>query len=138
MIKDAYCSLEIAKLLKEKGFREVCHRYYNAQFDEIRTVSDTFMMDFNDNDFMKRIAMKGAISIPTHQMVLAWLRKKGIYIEIRHSFAEYGDKPQFFGVIYSKDEEFDKKSACFLRMKDKYEDAVEGVIKYILITLTQL
>ena len=45
MIKEAYVSFETAKLLKEKGFRAETNRYYNAQFDEIRTVSDTFMMD---------------------------------------------------------------------------------------------
>ena len=83
IMKEAYVSFEVAKLLKEKGFKEVCHRYYNAQFDEIRTVSDTFITDFNDNDFMKRIAMEGAISIPTHQMAMAWLReKKNIEISI--------------------------------------------------------
>ena len=47
MIKEAYCSKEVSILLKEKGFNEATNRHYNAQYDEIRTVSDTFMTYWN-------------------------------------------------------------------------------------------
>lgn len=73
MITEDYVSFETAKLLKEKGFDEATNRYYNAQYDQIRTVSDTFLWHWNDEEFMKRIGMSGAIAIPTLQMAMKWL-----------------------------------------------------------------
>lgn len=74
MVQEQYVSFEVAKLLKEKGFRAITNRYYNAQYDEIRTVSDTFMMDWNDEERMSKVFMPGSIAIPTQQMACAWLR----------------------------------------------------------------
>ena len=34
MIKEAYCSFEVAKLLKEKGFNEKCRGGYHYEFDD--------------------------------------------------------------------------------------------------------
>ena len=73
--KEHYVDLETAKRLKKLGFRWVCHRYYNAQYDTARSVSDTFEMDFNDDEHMKRLHMDGAYSIPTLQMANQWLRE---------------------------------------------------------------
>lgn len=75
-MKEAYVTLEIAERLKALGFREITNRYYNAQYDQIRTVSDTFMMDWNDEEHMSSITMPGAVAIPTHQMVIDWLIDK--------------------------------------------------------------
>ena len=75
MIKEAYVSFELVKLLKEKGFNEATNRYYNAQYDEIRTVSDTFMTYWNNEEHMKVLMMEGALAIPTHQLAMAWLRE---------------------------------------------------------------
>ena len=75
-MKEAYVTLEIAERLKALGFREETNRYYNAQYDQIRTVSDTFMMDWNDEEHMSSITMPGAVSIPTHQMTVDWLIEK--------------------------------------------------------------
>ena len=75
MITEDYVSFETAKLLKEKGFDEATNRYYNAQYDQIRTVSDTFMWHWNDEKFMKHVMMEGAVAIPTIQMTMKWLRE---------------------------------------------------------------
>ena len=75
MITEDYVSFETAKLLKEKGFDEATNRYYNAQYDQIRTVSDTFMWHWNDEKFMKHVMMEGAVAIPTIQMIMKWLRE---------------------------------------------------------------
>lgn len=128
-MKEDYCSLEISKLLKDKGFNEICAGYYDRKGRFDMTLSKV------NNIRWEGHYIAGNISAPTLQMAMAWLREKDVYIEIRHSFAEYGDKPQYFGSIYSKNEEFDKKAACFLRMKNKYEDAVEDVLKYCLTNL---
>lgn len=76
MITEDYVSLETAKLLKDKGFRCATNRYYNAQYDEIRTTSDTFMMNWNDAKYMKHLGMEGAVAIPTLQMAAKWLREE--------------------------------------------------------------
>ena len=39
MIKEAYCSFEVAKLLKEKGFDEVCDLYYPKEGGDIEGLS---------------------------------------------------------------------------------------------------
>lgn len=87
MITEDYVSFETAKLLKEKGFDEATNRYYNAQCNQIRTVSDTFMWHWNNEEFMKRVLMEGAIAIPTLQMAMKWLRKvHEIFIRPNTSF----------------------------------------------------
>ena len=81
MITEDYVSFETAKLLKEKGFDEATNRYYNPQYSQIRTVSDTFMWNWNNEEFMKRVGLVGAIAIPTLQMAMKWLRKeKGVAV----------------------------------------------------------
>ena len=82
MITEDYISLETARLLKDKGFRCDTNCYYNAQYDEIRTVSDTFMLDWNDVKYMKRLGMEGAVAIPTLQMVVKYLDTLGFYISV--------------------------------------------------------
>ena len=82
-ITEDYVSFETAKLLKDKGFDEATNRYYNAQHDQIRTVSDTFLWHWNDEEFMKRVLMDGAIAIPTLQMAMKWLREvHGLHISL--------------------------------------------------------
>lgn len=59
MIKEDYCSFELSKLLKEKGFKqEGCHKSYS---------------------------MEGPVA-PTHQMAMKWLREKDIDIIIMPLF----------------------------------------------------
>lgn len=59
MITEDYCSFELSKLLKEKGFKqEGCHKSYS---------------------------MEGPVA-PTHQMAMKWLREKDIDIIIMPLF----------------------------------------------------
>ena len=75
MIKERYCSYEVAKLLKEKGFDEVCTcLYYNGDWEFV-----------NDNAYEhvirnSSIVNKDFITAPTHQMACDWLMRLGIYI----------------------------------------------------------
>ena len=64
MVEEDYVSFETAKLLKEKGFRAVTNRYYNTQFGEARTVSDAFMSDWNDDEYMSSIMMPTTVFAP--------------------------------------------------------------------------
>ena len=77
MIKERYCSIELSKLLKEKGFDEKTLAYYD---DDILCNGDWF--EWNRSPL-------GHISAPTHQMACDWLREKGFYIEIQTLFDEF-------------------------------------------------
>jgi len=137
MIKEAYVSFEVAKLLKEKGFNELCGRYYSSQFNEMRTVGDICMMSWNSiSDEYEYI------SIPTHQMAMAWLRE--IYhleINITFGFPFIDGKQQykyFWSIVRVCDNHLeypmdDPNSAYYNEeMADSYEDAVEAALKYCL------
>lgn len=72
MIKEAYCSFEISKLLKEKGFNENVRAWYN--------IYDKVNIDFRVSPDAPHLQ----IPCPTHQMTMAWLREvHNIHIEIR-------------------------------------------------------
>ena len=59
MIKEAYCSHEVSKLLKEKGFDEDCKRYY----DPIILLTTLYYgMSFCKNSDMK----ENEVTAPTH------------------------------------------------------------------------
>lgn len=135
MIKEAYVSLEVAKLLKEKGFNEATNRYYNAQHDEIRTVSDTFMTYWNNEEHMKVLMMEGALAIPTHQMAMAWLREvHNIFIVIEpHMYDYINEKNSSYVISLWQGDNYSEN----ITSKDypTYEEAVEAALKYSLENL---
>ena len=118
MIKEAYCSKEVSILLKEKGFNEATNRHYNAQYDEIRTVSDTFMTYWNNEEHMKVLMMEGALAIPTHQMAMFDLTKRG--------YCPY---------VYQLDYDMEWVVKWRINTPMKYEEAVEAALKYSLENL---
>lgn len=131
MIREAYVSFEVAKLLKEKGFNEATNRHYNAQYDEIRTVSDTFMTYWNNEEHMKVLMMEGALAIPTHQMAIAWLRTKHIIIVVQPEYFNADAICSYWGVDIWADDNYEKLQGDF----PIYEEAVEAALKYSLENL---
>lgn len=121
MIAEDYCSFEVAKLLKEKGFNEKCSRWYVANEPQEGLV----VSGFGENQFY--------INAPTHQMAMKWLRGKGIYITI-----VYGDYPSLNKVFWTPQidslEGFNLPDS-FYEEYDKYEEAVEAALKYSLENL---
>ena len=106
MIQEDYCSFEVAKLLKEKGFDYQGFDYIDFEGEVIRQ------------------------DRPTHQMAMKWLRDiHNINIEI--NFNRYGPnyrykiiyKPEILDDIYS--------TGNYLY----YEEAVEVALKYTLENL---
>ena len=67
MIKEAYCSFEVSKLLKEKGFNERSYCYYYLNGEIRQAIADAPW----NNGVMEPIL----ICAPTHQMAMAWLRE---------------------------------------------------------------
>ena len=132
MIKEAYVSFEAAKLLKEKGFNEATNRHYNAKYDEIRTVSDTFMTYWNNEEHMKVLMMEGALAIPTHQMAMKWLREeKRTSIIIEFDLTKRGYCPY----VYQLDYDMEWVVKWRINTPIKYEEAVEAALKYSLENL---
>lgn len=77
MIKEDYVSFETAKLLKEKGFNELCHATYDTavtggkpEFSEYEVLS-FFPYGMRNTD--DKYGM--VISAPTLQIAMRWLRK---------------------------------------------------------------
>ena len=70
MITEDYVSFETAKLLKEKGFDEACHAYYDG--------GHRHLLKFVQNGLYNNagvVANSGICVGPTLQMAMKWLRE---------------------------------------------------------------
>lgn len=114
MIKEAYCSFEVAKLLKEKEFCERCFICYEQNGEVFEGFGN-----WNKTDIY--------IAAPTHQMACAWLRDvhnidicvfpyQIDYIGYSYEVKIYKNKEMYFSITDSK----------------TYEEAVEIALKYTL------
>lgn len=127
LIEEAYVSFEVAKLLKEKGFDEEILSFYIPYEDgEVKFVVSPNKANYNAEQHW-------LISAPTHQMAMGWLREKGVYITI-----VYGDYPSLNKVFWTPQidslEGFDFPDS-FYKEYNKYEEAVEAALKYVLENL---
>lgn len=129
MITEDYVSFDTAKLLKEKGFDELCPTFYETDEPDNGPKYSKKLGWFlhNSYDYSDRHG-KMIISAPTLQMAMKWLR------EIHDAIVN---------VFYDKDEE--KWCAEHYRMLiddytlighyNTYEQACEVAIKYCLENL---
>lgn len=137
MIKEAYVSFEVAKLLKEKGFDCPCHGTYDTavtggkpKFFEYE-VLNYFPNGMKNSD--DKYGM--VISAPTYQMVMAWLREiHNIFIVIEPYTYNYVDEKisSYVASLWQGDN-------CCENITSKnyptYEETVEAAIKYCLENL---
>ena len=132
MIQEDYCSFEVAKLLKEKGFDEQCRDFYrqeNGNWLHRNTYEYNY---FN----LQMPIWKDCYACPTHQMAMKWLRKKyNIYISIQPDFPS--DKDYKMCWCWSASILFENCISttgyqCYI---ETYEDAVEASLKYCLENL---
>ena len=128
MIEERYCSSEVSRLLREKGFDEACTRlYYN---DDLEFVNDNVYGHVLRNS---SIANKDFITAPTHQMACDWLREvHKIFIEISVSIDLNGDYHYRYSVL-NKDCKYARKG--YTSFDWNYTDAVEEALKYSLENL---
>lgn len=129
MIKEAYVSFEIAKLLKEKGFNERSA----ASYDSKGQLQEGYAY-WNKTPIWH--------AAPTHQMTMAWLREHGLYINVvisydysvdangnevdRWTFWLFEIFSSFSGnLIYTEE----------VNQYDSYEETVEAALKYCLENL---
>lgn len=115
MIEEAYCSFEIAKLLKEKGFITPCDWLY-----------------CNDGTFGHRNSLwdKEMFPAPTHQMAMAWLREAHyLWIDI-DPLTNY---KWTWSIWLMNDPNF--KMGESSQVTTNYKEAVEAALKYALENL---
>ena len=120
-LTEDYCSKEITDLLKEKGFK--CGATYSKGF-------------VKDGDGFVGGLVRHEDKV-THQMVMKWLREKGLFIEIH--IGELGDSFLYFITIQNEYGVWgaDSKVIGSPAKVDfpTYEEAVEAALKYCLTKL---
>lgn len=122
MITEDYCSYELSKLLKEKGFK--CGATYSKGF-------------VKDGDGFVGGLVRHEDKI-THQMAMKWLR------EVHNKHCDIGydiDLGWFFQIIDLKETvEYDYPETKYYHTENEigfnfYEEAVEAALKYALENL---
>lgn len=123
MIAENYCSFEIAKLLKKKGFNCPCRVVYSPK----GIVKHYLKEEVHTYD------LKGHKKLcPTHQMAMKWLRDvHNITIE---PLVDFGSSDKYW---WSADISYIKKDGLIttLTAYNTYEEAVEEALKYVLENL---
>ena len=115
MIREAYVSFEVAKLLNEKGFVQETLMVYNqnGNFMPNGAIEDTYQVFY---------------SAPTHQMAMAWLREvHNLHIDIDPSEGNWNPT-----VITLNDWTCVIRFGETIPIQDTYEEAVEAALKYTL------
>ena len=115
MIREAYVSFEVAKLLNEKGFVQETLMVYNqnGNFMPNGAIEDTYQVFY---------------SAPTHQMAMAWLREvHNLHIDIDPSEGNWSPT-----VITLNDWTCVIRFGDTIPIQDTYEEAVEAALKYTL------
>lgn len=149
MIKEAHCSYEVSKLLKEKGFQApTSFVWYESTPKSIskensyRVSMDLFYISetaetpitYNNGEIPEYID-RNVYSAPTHQMAMAWLREKGVYINI--FVDDDSEDPWTYNIFARKD----GKMTCAYHHHGRYfplggyDTALEEALKYCLENL---
>lgn len=134
-MKEAYCSFEISKLLKEKRFDEPCFTYYNENGNFKRIGGGIFGNGIfpirNETNFCFF-----GIAAPTHQAVVDWIEEKYKYFIIiyRNIDSIYGTYTYSYSIL-------DKECKCVSppitrdsEYPSKY-DAVDAALMRVLENL---
>lgn len=139
MITEDYVSFEIAKLLKEKGFDEYCKSVYH-----VGSVCSVASLRYHDNEEYGAVIDEkqnsdfgkydNAISAPTLQMAMKWLREvHHIFIDVDYDI-RLGNNP-YFTLITDMNKWDYFKGHDLPTEKETYEEACEAAIKYCLENL---
>lgn len=134
MIKEAYVSFELAKLLKKKGFNEDCYTYYDNIDNSINRFDKG--LHFNNTSYPWGVPYdiskaKEYVVAPTNQMAIAWLRTKHIIIVVQPEYFNADGTCSYWGVDIWADDNYEKLQGDF----PSYEEAIEEALKYSLENL---
>lgn len=126
MINEDFCSYEVAKLLKEKGFDEECSYRYVAE------------PDYRTPEFVRSPIGKGSrylYNAPTHQTAMKWLRIKHNILLFLLPAQENGKLVYLVEVWTWNEEEGIYESTYAPMPRKEPEKAVEAALKYCLENL---
>lgn len=124
MIKEAYVSFEIAKLLKEKGFDWDCNAIYGRRGEFQRNTDRAF-----NNGGLH------VTSAPTHQMACAWLREKHLIIVVTPVLFNVDYENSKWGYDIWTDDNLEVSAEDCTKPLATYEEATEEALKYVLENL---
>lgn len=124
-LTEDYCSFELSKLLKEKGFDGECIGCY---WDSKKTFDVNYEpLSYSDSDLRDEV-----ILAPTYQMAMKWLREvHKLFIDISFQKDEDGSVTWFYMTWALDDRKRDTEEVDFT----SYEEAVEAALKYVLENL---
>lgn len=122
-IQEIYCSFEISKLLKEKGFDcGVIALYDKNGFHEYGNVP--YGMDHSYNSSNK----KDEICSPTHALVIEWIRVNfDIWISV-----DYTKESKWFYNIVLLSEDGGNIKTNFNSQTEAYSEAIEYTLKNLI------
>jgi hypothetical protein len=130
MFTEDYVSFEVAKLLKEKGFREPVYHSINKTYRDDSDDASIWTSDRpeNHNDIPEEKNHFCTYSCPTIQMAMKWLREvHGYLIVVGNKHGNY--------VYLIKDLKADTDLGISHDDYTTYEEACEAAIKYCLENL---
>lgn len=120
MVKERYVNLEVARLLRDKGFDEGCYGYYYC--GKLTFLYDRLNKNSEHTDLL--------ISAPTQQMAVDWVRAKEVLIT--YDLAPVGTKlmVKVYKRVYG-DQDYDWEYKITL-VRDTLEDVINDALKYAL------
>lgn len=130
MITEDYCSYEVAKLLKEKGFDESTSMVYMPYGDLCKLDRYDSIRNSNYNDITKNYFEYTA---PTHQMAMKWLREVHSLCICIYYLWPCGYEIDLYRI--GKDTPISEFETIREYGYDTYEGAVEAALKYCLENL---
>ena len=126
MVKEAYVSFEVAKLLKKKGFDEPCRLFYKdtqAGLYEFKNAPKAYKDNPNNPCFLA----------PSLYMTMKWLRKKYYIYADPIKQGNYNDCSEYYTYIVARMGIIHRNSSVADKLS--YEEAVEAALKYSLENL---
>ncbi len=135
MIKERYCSFEVAKLLKEKGFNVPCIGKYSIRSKEFHL--DCTRLCNNSGLFV--------CAAPTNQMAIDWLREKHqlhISVDVRPIYGKVKDEKgrntcdllywHYMASGEWMNNKYNPQQKAFVVSEKSHKEAVEAALKYSL------
>lgn len=126
MISEDYCSYEVAKLLKEKGFDEPCIRHWDCDDHSLYGANDIPI----SNSELQANEYNG-FSAPSQSMAMKWLREEKHIIFVFKPATFSGEECTYWTYEIWAGDNFEGEVMSF----KTYEQAVEAALKYSLENL---
>jgi hypothetical protein len=118
-------TLQLAKLLKAKGYDKKCYKYFHSNFGE----EYEYTLKGSDGELctnwnIEKNYPQDFISAPTISEVVMWIYEKyGVWISVNLNF-KYQIETKKHGILHTKDE--------FNSLTEAYEAAIEYTLNYLI------